>query len=100
MKPPRVAPKTMIAPTMISMRDGSSVLGATEERPQSEDGLGVNLADARLRQAEDCGNFGQSHVFKIIHGKDLPWYIGQFLDSLSDKLHHFFLLDFVATGDI
>jgi len=64
----------------------SAVPGAAEVGAQAEDGLRVNLANARLRQAENRCDFRQAHVFKVIHGKYLPGNIGQFGHPLSNSL--------------
>ena len=60
----------------------------------------MNLADARLRQSEYFGDFGETHVFEIIHCEDLLRYIGQFTDSCSQKLQQFLLFDLLAARHI
>src|SRR5688572_23583583 len=87
MKPPSVDAKTMIPPTIISMgKKGrpaadysglrSTLLHALQPSPQTENRLGVDLADARFREVKYLGDFGQAHIFEIVHRKDLLWYIG------------------------
>ena len=63
---------------------------------QRQHGLRVTLANARLRQIEDLRDLDQAHVLEVVHGKDLSGYIGQLLDSLSDKLEQFVVLHAVA----
>jgi len=52
------------------------------------DGLGMDLADPRLGQAESLGNFTQAHIFEIIEGQHLPLHFRQLLQAIGDQSCH------------
>ena len=55
---------------------------------QRQDGLGVNLADARFGQPERLGDFAQPQIFKIIKRQHFALHLGQPLQTVGDELRH------------
>ena len=55
----------------------------------------MNLADARLGQAEDFGNFAQMQVLGIIERQDLTLDLRQFFQPLEDDFFEFPLRNLV-----
>ena len=53
---------------IMMVKSGLAVAGAAEVAAQAQDGLRVDLANARLRQAEDLGDLGETHFLKVVHG--------------------------------
>lgn len=60
-----------------------------EVRFDGQDGLGVNLANARLGEAEDFGDFAQAHVFKVVKGQDLALHFGKLIEPIGDHAGDF-----------
>src|ERR1700722_19291956 len=91
--PPMTEPSTINAPTITIMSQGLSVvkgLGVLlfQERLDGQDGLGMNLADARFGHAERGGDFAQAQILKIIKGEHLALHLGQLLQPLLNQAGH------------
>jgi hypothetical protein len=101
MKPPRTETRMMMYPVRRIM--GGWVVwvgffneplpcgGGADECFEAEDCLGVDLADAGFRHAENAGDLGEAEVFEIIHGEDFSLHLGEFVEAFDDKLDEFLL---------
>jgi len=70
------------------------------ERPEAQDGLGVDLRDTAFSEPEGRGDLRQAKVLEVIHRQNLPWHVGKLLDALHDQLHQFLLLERGAGGGL
>src|SRR5262249_18258575 len=81
MKPPRTEPNTIKTPTMIIMRKSPLTCQGNRFTRlhigfDGQNGLGMNLANARLAQATHRGDLPQAQIFKVIQGDDLAVQVG------------------------
>src|ERR1700761_7797370 len=92
-KPPTTEPITISVPTMTIMRVSRRMVEAgriflQQQSFDGQNGLRMNLANARFRHPESLGDFPQAHVFKIVKGKNLALHGGQAADAILDQSGH------------
>src|SRR5207344_3436529 len=55
---------------------------------EAQDGLGVKLRDARLRDAEDLADRAQRELVVVVEGDDRLFAVGQLADRPGQRLAH------------
>src|SRR4051812_18505513 len=80
--PPRTEARTMIAPMMMIIGEKSGYFFAVflQVIADGNDGLRMDLADARFRNAEGLRDFAQTHIFKIVKREHLALHLGKLLE--------------------
>ena len=81
-----------------ALRDLAAIF--LEEIPNGQNGLGVNLADARFGDAEGLGDFAKTHIFEIIKGENFALHFRKLLNALGDHTCEFFLRDIPTSSAI